>query len=61
MWGGGIRTLTWDGLSALPLPVGLRPRGTILAEACSVRGALRISAGCDRGQQVPVGLAGVEQ
>src|SRR6185437_451614 len=24
-WGGGIRTLTVDGLSALPLPVGLRP------------------------------------
>ena len=24
--GGGIRTLTWDGLSALPLPIGLRPR-----------------------------------
>ncbi len=28
--GGGIRTLTWDGLSALPLPIGLRPRRTIL-------------------------------
>ena len=28
--GGGIRTLTGDGLSALPLPVGLRPRDTIL-------------------------------
>jgi hypothetical protein len=26
--GGGIRTLTGDGLSALPLPVGLRPRST---------------------------------
>jgi hypothetical protein len=25
------------------------------------KGALRISTGCDRGQQVPVGLAGVEQ
>ncbi len=28
--GGGIRTLTGDGLSALPLPVGLRPRSSIL-------------------------------
>jgi hypothetical protein len=28
--GGGIRTLTGDGLSALPLPVGLRPRYPIL-------------------------------
>src|SRR3984957_17989748 len=28
--GGGIRTLTGDGLSALPLPVGLRPPVTIL-------------------------------
>ncbi len=28
--GGGIRTLTGDGLSALPLPVGLHPRATIL-------------------------------
>src|SRR6202453_533165 len=28
--GGGIRTLTGDGLSALPLPVGLRPLVTIL-------------------------------
>lgn len=28
--GGGIRTLTGDGLSALPLPVGLRPLHTIL-------------------------------
>src|SRR6202034_2994118 len=28
--GGGIRTLTGDGLSALPLPVGLHPRSTIL-------------------------------
>ena len=26
--GGGIRTLTGDGLSALPLPIGLRPRRT---------------------------------
>ena len=23
--------------------------------------ALRVSAGCDRGQQIPVGLAGVEE
>jgi cytochrome P450 len=28
--GGGIRTLTGDGLSALPLPIGLRPRRSIL-------------------------------
>ena len=28
--GGGIRTLTGDGLSALPLPIGLRPRRPIL-------------------------------
>ena len=32
-----------------------------IADSERCKAALRISAGCDRGQQVPVGLAGVEQ
>ncbi len=46
-----------------PGPVAQSPRTLVWPRGTPLRGylALRISAGCDRGEQVPVGSPGVEQ